>query len=199
MKPYNIKNSRKSQYKINSIFLKRWSPRALSPESLPKEDLFSLFEAARWSPSSFNGQPWRFLYALKGTKFWDLFYSFLSEGNKSLCVNAPVLIVLLSRKNFEHNEKSDRHHSFGAGSAWMSLALQARMKNLIAHGMAGFDYEKAKDILNVPDDYNVEAMLAVGTQGEVENLHERMQKSEKPNERKYVKEFTFKGKFPKIE
>src|SRR3989344_2525495 len=194
MKPYNIKNSRKSQYKINSIFLKRWSPRALSPESLPKEDLFSLFEAARWSPSSFNGQPWRFLYALKGTKFWDLFYSFLSEGNKSWCVNAPVLIVLLSRKNFEHNEKSDRHHSFGAGSAWMSLALQARMKNLIAHGMAGFDIEKAKTNLQIPENYNVECMIAVGTQGEIENLPEEKKKAEKPNDRKPLDSLINEGK-----
>ena len=197
-KPYKIENERKPEHDVNEIFIKRWSPRSIDKKNFTNEELMSLFEAARWAPSSFNIQPWRFLYSMNGDENWATFFGLLAEFNQIWTKDAGALVVVLSKKT--NNEgKPNALHSFDTGSAWMSLALQARMKNLIAHGMAGFDYEKAKDILNVPDDYNVEAMLAVGTQGEVENLHERMQKSEKPNERKYVKEFTFKGKFPKIE
>ncbi|MBS3080240.1 nitroreductase family protein [Candidatus Pacearchaeota archaeon] len=197
-KPYKIENERKPEHDVNEIFIKRWSPRSIDKKNFTHEELMSLFEAARWAPSSFNIQPWRFLYSMNGDENWATFFGLLAEFNQIWTKDAGALVVVLSKKT--NNEgKPNALHSFDTGSAWMSLALQARMKNLIAHGMAGFDYEKAKDILNVPDDYNVEAMLAVGTQGEVENLHERMQKSEKPNERKYVKEFTFKGKFPKIE
>jgi len=197
-RPYNIKNERKSEHDVDGIFIKRWSPRAISKRDFTENDLMSLFEAARWAPSSFNVQPWRFLYAINGDENWSNFFSLLGEFNQMWTKDAGALIVALSKKTNDEN-KPNVTHSFDTGSAWMSLALQARMKNFIAHGLAGFDYEKARKILNVPDDYNVEAMLAVGTQGDVEDLHERMQKSEKPNERKHVEEFAFKGKFPKIE
>ena len=194
-RPYNIKNERKSEHDVDGIFIKRWSPRAISKRDFTENDLMSLFEAARWAPSSFNVQPWRFLYAINGDENWSNFFSLLGEFNQMWTKDAGALIVALSKKTNDEN-KPNVTHSFDTGSAWMSLALQARMKNFIAHGMAGFDYEKARKILNVPDDYNVEAMLAVGTQGNVEDLHERIQKSEKPSERKHVKEFAFRGGFP---
>lgn len=193
-KPYKIENERKPEHDVNEIFIKRWSPRAISKESFSEEKLMSLFEAARWAPSSSNIQPWRFLYAMNGDENWDTFFGLLIEFNQMWTKDAGALVVVLSKKTDDEG-KPNAIHSFDTGSAWMSLALQARMKNLVAHGMAGFDYEKAREILNIPDDYNVEAMIAIGTQGEVESLHERMQKSEKPNERKHVEEFAFKGKF----
>lgn len=194
-KPYNIKNERKPEQAINEIFIKRWSPRAISNKNFTENDLMLLFEAVRWAPSSSNIQPWRFLYSMKGDGNWNTFFSLLGEFNQMWTKDAGALIVILSKKTDDEG-KPNALHSFDTGSAWMSLALQARMKNLIAHGMTGFDYEKARKLLNVPNDYNVEAMIAIGTQGEVENLHERMQRSEKPNERKHVKEFVSKGKFP---
>lgn len=194
-KPYNIENERKPEQDVNEIFIKRWSPRAISNKDFTEKDLMLLFEAARWAPSSSNIQPWRFLYSMNGDKNWDTFFSLLGEFNQMWTKDAGALIVALSKKTDDEG-KPNALHSFDTGSAWMSLALQARMKNLIAHGMAGFDYEKARELLNIPDNYNVEAMIAIGTQGEIEKLHERMQKSEKPNERKHVKEFAFKGKFP---
>lgn len=195
-KPYNIENERKPDHELDEIFIKRWSPRAISNKNFSEEDLMSLFEAARWAPSSSNIQPWKFLYSMNADENWDAFFSLLVEFNQMWTKDAGALIVVLSKKTDDEG-KPNALHSFDTGSAWMSLALQARMKNLIAHGMAGFDYEKARKLLNVPNDYNVEAMIAIGTQGEVENLHERMQKSEMPNKRKNVKEFAFKGKFPK--
>ncbi|MBI2452114.1 nitroreductase family protein [Candidatus Pacearchaeota archaeon] len=201
MKPYDTKNERKPDYDVDKIFIDRWSPRSLSPD-LSEKELMSLFEAARWSPSSSNGEPWRFLYAKNESKEWDIFYDLLTDFNKIWCKNAAYLIVLLSRKNFQPddkgNEKTDRHHSFGAGTAWMALALQARIKGWIAHGMAGFDIEKAKKNLGIPENYHINCMIAVGKQGEIEkSIPERMQKSEKPNERKKVKDIVYEGRFPR--
>ncbi len=197
MKPYEIPNERKAEYEIDDIFLNRWSPRAMSGEKISKKELTSLFEAARWAPSSFNGQPWRFLYAMRETLEWDLFFDLLIEGNKKWCKNAAALVLIISRKNFEKNEKPNRHHSFDSGAAWMSLALQARMKNLVAHGMAGFDVDKSRRILKISEDYNVEAMIAIGKQGEIEDLPSEIREWEKPNSRKKVEEFVIEGKFNK--
>ncbi len=196
MKPYQVKNNRVADHKINPLFIKRWSPRSLSGKKISQEELLTLFEAARWTPSSSNGQPWVFLYAHRDTKNWKTFFSLLDKFNRIWCKNAAALIVLISRKKLEKNNKPDRYNSFGAGSAWMSLALQARLNNLVAHGMAGFNKTKARKELKIPKDYKVEAMIAIGKQGDISSLPERMQKSEKPNSRKPVKEFAFEGKFP---
>ncbi len=198
-KPYEVKNERKAEYPIDKIFIDRWSPRSLSPD-LSEKELMILFEAARWAPSSSNLQPWRFLYAKNGTKEWNIFYDLLIDFNKIWCRSSAYLIVLISKKNFKDEKGEvvpDQLHSFGAGSAFMSLALQARIKGLVAHGMAGFDYDKAKKVLGIPDNYHIECMIAVGKQGEIEkSIPERMQKSEKPNQRRPLKESVAKGKFP---
>lgn len=195
-KPYEIPNERKSEYLIDKIFLERWSPRSISYENFSEKDLLTLIEAARWTPSSSNVQPWRFIYAMYGSEEWKKFYDFLDDFNHIWCKTVGALIVVISKKNSEDG-KPYKLHSFSAGSAFMSLALQARMKNLVAHGMAGFDYEKARKVLNIPSEFSVECMIAVGTQGKIEELHERMQKSEKPNQRKSLKEIASKAEFPR--
>ncbi len=200
MKPYDVKNERKADYPIDKIFLDRWSPRSLSPD-MSEEELMTLFEAARWTPSSNNGQPWRFLYAKNGTEEWNVFYDLLGDFNKIWCKNAAYLIVLISRKNFEPGEDGkenpDYLYSFGAGSALTSLLLQARMNDLVAHGMIGFDIDKTRAVLSISEGYHVNCMIAVGKQGEIEtSIPERMQKSEKPNERKKVSDIVQEGKFP---
>ena len=118
-------NNRNSNHKINPLFINRWSPRSMTGDSLDDETLMSLFEAARWAPSSYNNQPWRFLYAKKGTPNWNVFFNLLVEGNKIWAKNAAVLVVIISRKNFEHNGKPSITHQFDAGAAWENLALEA--------------------------------------------------------------------------
>jgi len=196
-KPYQVPNKRKAAYPIDPIFLKRWSPRAMSGEKITKKELMSLIEAARWAPSNSNGQPWHFLYAMRDTKEWKTYFDLLVEFNQMWCKNAAVLIVLISRKNFEKGDKPNRVHTFDTGSAWMSLALQARMNNLVAHGMAGFSEKKAAKNLKIPEGYEVEAMIAIGKPGEISGIHERMQKQEKPNARKPTSQIVANGKFPK--
>ena len=194
-----IVNNRKLEYKCDDIFPKRWSPRAMSGEDLSDEELMILFEAAKWAPSTYNTQPWRFLYAKRGTKEWEKFFNLLAEPNQVWCKNAAVLMVLISNKNFEYNGKPDGTHSLCSGSAWQNIALQASMNDFVTHGMAGFDYEKAKEILKIPDDYNVEMMIAIGKPGKKEDLPEQLQKIEAPSDRKKIKEIAIEGEFKEVE
>ncbi|MBI5390214.1 nitroreductase family protein [Candidatus Woesearchaeota archaeon] len=186
---------RTKEYPCDDLFVNRWSPRAMSGEKISKEELFTLFEAARWAPSSYNGQPWKFIYAVRDRPVWHALFECLGDFNKQWVKNAAVLVLTISRKNFEHNNKPARTHSFDTGSAWMSVALQARMMGLVAHGMEGFDYEKAKKTAKVPDDYTVEMMFAVGKNGKKEDLPAEIQNSEFPNGRKKVNEIAWEGTF----
>jgi nitroreductase len=195
MKPYQINNTRKSSRKIDNLFLNRWSPRSLSNDNFTENMLLELLEAARWAPSSSNIQPWRFLFSLNGSKTWPIFFDLLVDFNKLWCKDAGALVVICS-KTTTNEGNINRTHSFDTGAAWMSLALQARMSNLIAHGMAGFDYDKAHIDLKIPKDFQVEAMVAVGTQSDISKIPERMQKNEKPNSRVPLSEIAYKDHFP---
>jgi len=192
-----IKNFRKPEFPVNEIFLNRWSPRAMSGEELSKEELMSLFEAAKWAPSSANNQPWRFIYAKKNSKHWARFFNLLAEGNKEWAKNASALIVVVSKKTFDFNEKFSRTHSFDSGAAWENLALQGSLKGLVVHGMEGFDYEKARTELEVPENFQIEAMIAIGKPGKKEVLSEKNRKREFPSDRKKLSETVFEGKFRK--
>ena len=188
-------NSRTTEYEIDDMFLKRYSPRAMSGEAISKQELMTLFEAARWAPSSYNDQPWRFIYAMRDTPEFAIFMSVLVQFNQDWCKNASALIVTISTKNTSRGTPSVTH-SFDTGAAWENFTLQANSMNLIAHGMSGFDYEKAKGKLGIPEDYNVEMMIAIGKHGKIEDLPEAMRKGETPNERKKLEEIVFEGKFP---
>lgn len=189
------RNRRKARYNVNSIFVDRWSPRSMTEESITDETLMTLFEAARWAPSSFNNQPWRFLYAKRDTPSWDLFYNLLSEENKVWAKNAAVLVVIISRKNFEYNEKPSITHQFDAGAAWENLALEASIRGIVAHGMQGFDYEKTRMELKIPSVFDVMAMIAIGIRGPPENLPPSLQEREFPNDRKELSEIVMEGVF----
>ncbi|MBA3954584.1 nitroreductase family protein [Candidatus Dependentiae bacterium] len=188
-------NPRIPDYPINPLFIKRWSPRAMSGELLTTKEIMSLFEAARWAPSSYNNQPWRFLYAKKHTANWDLFFNLLVPANQEWAKSGAVLIVLVSHNAFEFNNKPSRTHSFDAGSACENLALQGADMNLVVHAMEGFDYDKARQVLAIPSDYTVEAMIVVGKPGALEVLSEKLQEKEVPSTRKTVDEIACEGVF----
>lgn len=187
--------TRKPTYNVHSLILNRWSPRSMTGEELTDEVLMSLFEAARWAPSSNNNQPWRFIYAKRNTKHWDRLFNLLVEGNKVWAKNASVLIVVIARKNFEHNEKPARTNQFDTGAAWENLALEATFRGLATHGMQGFDYEKARKDLEVPDNFEVVAMIAIGKKGPRHHLPAQLQEREYPNDRKPLKEIVMEGHF----
>ncbi len=116
-------NTRKPDHPASQIFLDRWSPRAFTGETIPDETLATFFEAARWAPSSYNSQPWRFLYAKKDGPDFQKFFGLLVEGNQAWCKDASVLLILCSKKTMKvpgkDEEVPSRTHSFDAGSAWM--------------------------------------------------------------------------------
>ncbi len=190
-----MKTNRKSDYKILDTILHRWSPRAMSGEPIADKDLKTLFEAARWAPSSFNNQPWRFIYAKRDTPAWNTIFNLMVDANKKWAKNAAVLVVIVSKNDFEKTGKPSRTHSFDTGSAWENLALQGAAMNLVIHGMEGFDYERAKTALHIPDAYTVEAMCAIGKLGSHEDLPDNLQDSEEPSNRKPISEFVFEGSF----
>jgi nitroreductase len=184
-------------YKINPLILNRWSPRSMTGEELSDDDMMSLFEAARWAPSSSNNQPWRFIYAKRNTEKWEKLFNLMFEGNKIWTKNAAVLVVVISRKNSEQNEKPSKTYQYEAGSAWENLALEAATRGLVAHGMAGFDYEKARKDLGIPDNFDVMAMIAIGKRGTKESLPLLLQEKEHPNDRKPLAEIIMEGQFRK--
>ena len=130
---------RKADYPIEKLLLDRWSPRAMSGEEISREELMGLFEAARWAPSSFNGQQWRALYAHRSTEHWQTFFDLLVDANKAWAKKAAVLVVFISRRNFDHNDEPSITHSYDCGAAWENFALQGFQQGLVVHGMQGFD------------------------------------------------------------
>lgn len=190
-----VQEYRKPEVAAHEIFLNRWSPRAMSGEAMAEHDLMPLFEAAKWAPSSYNNQPWRFLYALKNGSYWSMFLNLLMEANKGWVKNAAALVVVISKTTFDHNGKPSRTHSFDAGAAWENLALQGSLSGFAVHGMQGFDYEAARKELDIPADYEVEAMIAIGKPGSKEELPPQLQEREIPSGRKSLSQIAAEGKF----
>ena len=185
---------RKSEHPVHAQFLDRWSPRAFSDKPVTEAELMTLFEAARWAPSASNLQPWRFIYALKGTPEFDTLLSLLVPFNEGWAKAAGALVFIASVQAFEPDRPLPTP-SFDTGAAWMSFALQAHASGLITHGMAGVDYEKAPLILGLPQNVKLEAAVAVGYVGDASTLPEFLQTREAPSDRQPLSEMVFKGKF----
>lgn len=190
-----VEKNREPEYDIGSVFLNRWSPRAMTGEELDDEQYMPLFEAARWAPSSFNNQHWRFLYAANQDDEWEKFLNLLNEANHEWAKRASVLVCLVSKTTFDHNGNFARTHSFDTGSAWENLALEATRRNLVTHAMQGFDYEAAEDKLDVPEEYEVECMIAIGERADPDVLTEDLRESEVPNQRKPLDDVVMNGGF----
>ncbi|MDE2399863.1 MAG: nitroreductase family protein [Patescibacteria group bacterium] len=187
-------NGRTTEYPINDIFLKRYSPRAFSGEAISKEELMTLFEAARFAPSGSNVQPWRFIYAMRESPEFHDFLMFLTESNREWCAKAGALVVTIS-KTTRDNGVLSKTNSFDAGLTVENLLLQATELGLYAHPMAGIVPEVIKEKLNIPDEYKIEMMIAIGKPGKVSELSERNRIREKPSDRKPLSEIVFEGKF----
>ncbi len=124
----NIGEYRRAEYQCDPLFLSRWSPRAMSEQPIDRHELMTLFEAAKWAPSSFNNQPWRFVYALREKEGWRRLNGLLKPANE-WASKAAVLIVVLSKRTFDYNGEPSRTHHFDAGAAWCSLALEGYFKS----------------------------------------------------------------------
>lgn len=192
-------NTRTADHPISEIFLNRWSPRAFTGEEIPVQTLDTILEAARWAPSSYNFQPWRFIYARKGTAHWESLLGMLNAFNQSWAKSASALIIVLSKKAEippgKDAESPNRTHSFDAGTAWGYMALQASLMGWQAHGMAGIEHDKIRTELRVPEGYAIEAGVAIGRMGDKSTLPEALQAREAPSGRRPLAEVCAEGVF----
>jgi nitroreductase len=166
-------NPRIADYAINEQFINRWSPRAFTAEPISEDILLSFLEAARWAPSAYNSQPWRFLYARRDTPNWERYLELLVPFNRSWAQQASALVLIISKTSFD--DKPALWHTFDTGSAWGHLALQASISGWHTHGMAGFDQELARKELKIPEGYDLHAMVAIGKLGDKATLAEALQ------------------------
>ncbi|HYZ62166.1 MAG TPA: nitroreductase family protein [Acetobacteraceae bacterium] len=191
--------NRTSDHEIDPIFLERWSPRAFTGEPIPVEDLMRIFEAARWAPSSYNSQPWRFVYARRDTPHWEPMLGLLNEFNRSWAKNAAAVVITASNSVMlppgAEKPVPSWSHSFDAGAAWGNLALQATRLGWDAHAMVGFDRERAFAELNFPEGYRVEAAIALGRRGDPSILPESLRARERPSDRNPLSATVFEGTF----
>lgn len=190
-----VKGKRTPNYEIDPLFVNRWSPRAMTGESLSEDEFMPLFEAARWAPSSYNNQHWRFLYATRESDSWDTFVDLMYDGNQAWAMDGAVLVVIVSKTTFDHNDEDARTHSFDTGAAWENLALEGARRGLVVHGMQGFDYEKAREELDVPDGFDIEAMCVIGERAPKESLPDDLQERETISGRKELSEIVKEGGF----
>ena len=190
----NAPTHRTGAHDVDRLFVDRWSPRAMSGEALTSAELLTLFEAARWAPSSMNHQPWRMLYARRDSDFWAAFLDLLLPGNRVWAQRAGALVVMLSRTRLDDGRPC-LTHSYDTGAAWENLALQASLKGLVAHGIQGFDYERTRRVLRVPEEFAIEAMAVLGKPGSPDDLPESLRAREQPNERRPLAQSICEGPF----
>ncbi len=192
--------NRAPEHPAERVFVDRWSPRGFSAENIPDPVLRGFFEAARWAPSAFNSQPWRFLYALRGEPEFATFLAPLIEFNRGWAQHAAALVYLVSKKDFTPPGKTEpqfsRTHSFDAGAAWANFANQAALGGWATHGRSGFDVDAARKALGVPDGFAVEIAIAVGRKGDGAHLAPGLLQREQPSDRSSVSDFVQHGLFP---
>lgn len=190
-------DARSADHEIDAMFLDRQSPRSFIGEEVPEDELMAMFEAARWAPSSSNVQPWRFVYAHRNTPEWGPMFECLMPMNQRWAEKAGVLIAILSEIHLVRDNQRlvSPTHSFDAGSAWMSFALQASTSGYATHGMGGFFQDKARTNLRVPDDFHIDTFVAVGKRGSAEALPDDLKEREIPTQRRPLKETLFVGAF----
>jgi nitroreductase len=186
--------NRTPAHPIDPLFLRRWSPRAMSGTPLTREAVLTLLEAAHWAPSASNLQPWRFVFGVRGTPAFDALLSTLVPGNQEWA-HAAGALVLVAAKLVRDDGKPSATAPFDAGAAWMALALQGTLSGLVVHAMAGFDKIRARTAAALPAEVEPQAMVALGHPGRVEDLPERLRPRETPSDRLPLEQVAFEGRY----
>jgi nitroreductase len=185
------------EYPVIDVIARRWSPRAFDARPIEPEKLHSLFEAARWAPSSSNEQPWSFVYATKeNSAQFNALVSCLVDANQRWAKDAPVLMCSIASLTFVRHGKPNRHALHDTGMAMANLLAQATSLNIFVHQMAGFDMNKAREVLAIPETHDPVAFAAIGYAGDETKLPDDLRQREvAARERKPQSAFVFKGKF----
>jgi nitroreductase len=189
---YNFEKPATAAYPIHEHIGRRWSPRAFTEERLERYQLAQLFEAARWAPSSSNEQPWTFLIAERGTAGWQKMFETLVPFNQAWAKAAPVLVLGLARKTFAANNTPNKFALYDLGQAVGGLLAQATALGLSVHQMAGFDAEKARTALGIPESYEIGSLMAIGHADDPAMLSEQLRERElAPRTRNPIDSFVF--------
>lgn len=175
------------------VIHQRWSPRSFADRDVLSSDLKKIFDAARWAPSSYNEQPWRFLVGRRGSETYDKILAALGEFNRKWAVAAPVLILGVAGVRFSHNQQTNHYavHDLGAAAAF--ITLQAAALGLATHQMAGYDQGAARKSFAIPEDFALGSVIALGYQGEPAALGDDslIQTETSPRQRKDFSQFVF--------
>jgi nitroreductase len=173
-----MKHAQPSTEGVLPVILERWSPRAFADRDVSPAELKIVFEAARWAPSSFNEQPWRFFAGHRGSETYKKIASVLVPFNQGWAEGAAVLILSVAKTRFSHNDSPnhDALHDLGAANGF--ITLQAASMGIATHQMAGFDQAKAREVFDIPEVYAVGSVMAMGYQGDASSLGEHYQAQE---------------------
>jgi nitroreductase len=192
-----MENPAITDYAIHPLIAQRWSPRAFDNKPVETAKLAQLFEAARWTSSCFNDQPWTFIVATKDdTVNYQKLLDCLVPANVVWAQVAPVLGLIIAQKNFKHNGKPNAWSEYDAGQSAATLVLQATALDLVAHQMGGFDAAKAIAAFNIPETAKPVAAIAIGYAGETSNLPTDLQERETaPRDRNPLSSFVFTGEW----
>lgn len=192
----DMKNRRQTDTGLEPMFLGRWSPRAFDGSAMPADDLRTILDAGRWSPSSFNYQPWRFLFAMRDDMAnWPRFLDLLLPFNALWAKKASVLLFILSETTMGAPDKPSHSHSFDAGAAWAAIALQSHLLGYHAHAMVGIEMDASRIELGIPDGFRIEVAVAIGRLGELSGLPEKLQAREVFSGRKPLDDIAYPGNF----
>ncbi len=170
-----------TQAPIHDIIANRWSPRAYDAnKAVSQTQIISLLEAARWAPSCFGDEPWRFIVWDKNqdAAAWEKAFDCIVPGNQTWAKDAPVLILICADTLFGHNQKPNRWGGYDTGAAAVSLCLQATSMGLATHQMGGFDGERTRAAFGIPEQINMMSMLAVGYSADVNTLSDELKERE---------------------
>lgn len=184
-----------TDHPVNELIQRRWSPRAFADRPVEEADLRSLFEAARWAPSSSNEQPWRFIVARREERAeFERLLACLTASNQRWAKSAAVLVLSATRMTFERNGKPNRHAFHDVGLAASQLVLQATSMGMVVHQMAGFDVEKARQTYEIPPEFEPVTAIAMGYVGAPDTLPDDLRERElAPRERRPQSETVFSG------
>ncbi len=182
-----------NKYPINKIITERWSTRSFDGKPVEEDKINSVLEAARWAPSAFNAQPWRFIVGVKNSKEYNNILSTLVDWNIQWAKNAPVLILNVAEKKFSHNGTSNPTYKYDLGQAVAIMSIEATNQGLFTHQMTGFNSDKAHQLFNLNEDLDVVSVTALGYYSPNAVIPEDIAKLEKnPRERKNVEDMLIK-------
>lgn len=192
-----MKNPTSNEFPIQDSIRDRWSPRAFSEKAVSPETLKSLFEAARWAPSSNNEQPWVYLVATKEDREnFEKMLSILVEFNVVWAKHAAVLALSIAKLTFTKGDSPNRVAFHDVGAASSQLTFEAVARGLFVHQMAGYDVEKARKVFDIPTGWDPVAAIAIGYPGEPATLPEPYKERETaPRVRKPISEFVMSGRW----